>query len=91
MPKYLVERELPGFTEQQLRHAASRANATTAEMSREGTPIRYLRSTYLPAEQKCFCLFEAASPELVRKANERAQLPVQRITEALAVSAEDLG
>lgn len=56
MPKYLVERSLPNITTDQLAAAAVRAKHTTAKMSQEGTPIRYLRSTFVPGEDKCFCL-----------------------------------
>ena len=90
MPKYLVERRLPGLTEQQLKAAAMRAKVSTSQMTQEGTPVRYLRSMYIPGEEKCFCLFEAASADVVKQANERAQLPMQHIFEAVHVSSEDL-
>ncbi len=91
MPKYLVERHLPGFTADQIAIAAGRAKSTTADMTREGTPVRYLRSTFIPGEDKCFCLFEGPSAETVRQANVRAELPMERITEALHIASEDLG
>ena len=90
MPKYLVERHLPGFKADQLPAAAASAKKASEEMTQEGTPVRYLRSTFVPGEDKCFCLFEGPSQEAVQKANERAQLPFERITEALHVASEDL-
>lgn len=90
MPKYIVERHLPNFTPDQLEAAAARAKQATAEMTKEGTPIRYHRSFFIPGEDKCFCLFEGPSAESVRQANERAELPFERIVEALHVAAEDL-
>lgn len=90
MQKYLVERTLPGFDDSKLLAAARQARITAGQMSREGTPVRYLRSTFLPGEEKCFCLFEAASSELVRQANTRAGLPFDRIMEAVHVTAEDV-
>ncbi len=90
MAKYLVERHLPGVKPDELAAAAARAKATTAEMTAEGTPIRYLRSTYVPGEEKCYCLFEGPTAEAVRQANERAEIPLERITEALHIAAEDL-
>ena len=91
MPKYIVERHLPGITEDQLAAAATRAKSTTAKMTEQGVPVRYHRSTFLPGEDKCFCLFEAASEEAVRSANEKADLPFDRIVEAKHISAEELG
>lgn len=90
MPTYLVERYLPGVSADEVLAAAGRAKETTALMAEEGDTVRYLRSTFLPTEESCFCLFEGASEDLVRTANERAQIPFDRIVEALHVSSEDL-
>jgi uncharacterized protein DUF4242 len=87
----MVERHLPGITNEQLTAAAKSAKSTTAEMSSEGTPVRYLRSTFVPREEKCFCLFEGESEEAVREANERAQIPYERIHEAEFVTSDELG
>jgi len=88
--KYYVERYLPGITSDQLVAAAGRAKTTTAEMSREGTPIRYLRSTFIPKEEKCFCLFEGPSEAAVKQANERAKIPFDRVVEVQHIASEDL-
>jgi len=90
MSKYLVERYLPKFTQDQLVAAATRAKITTAEMSKEGTPIRYLRSFFMPGEDKCFCLFEGENADSVLEANRRAELPVQKISEALSITTEEI-
>ena len=90
MPKYYVERHLPGITPDQLTAAAGRAKSTTAQMRQEGTPVRYLRSTFIPGEDKCFCLFEGPSADVVKQANERAEIPFERIVEALHIASEDL-
>lgn len=90
MPRYMVERHLPGFTNEQLPAAAGAAKSTTTQMTDEGTPVRYLRSTFVPAEEKCFCLFEGPSAEAVKEANERAGLPYERIHEAEFITADEL-
>lgn len=90
MAKFLVERYLPGFTSEQLAAAAGAAKKTTQEMDKEGVPVRYLRSTFVPGEEKCFCLFEGPSADVVRQANERAGLPFERIVDALHISSEEL-
>ena len=91
MPKYMVERSLPNISTDQLAAAAVRAKTTTAKMSLEGTPVRYLRTTFVPGEDKCFCLFEGPSLEAVQQANEDAEIPFDRIIEALHIAAEDVG
>ncbi|MCH8296897.1 MAG: DUF4242 domain-containing protein [Chloroflexi bacterium] len=90
MPQYVVERHLPNFTGEQVAAAAKRAKETTSEMTREGTPVRYLRSIFIPGEDKCYCLFEGESADLVRLANQRAELPVESISEALSITTEEI-
>ena len=90
MPRYMVERSLPGFEASQLPGAASAAKTATEGMSDEGKPVRYLRSTFVPSEEKCFCLFEGPSVEVVREAQERAGLPFEHIHEAAFITAEEL-
>jgi hypothetical protein len=83
MAVYMVERELPGITPEQLAHAQDAAISTSREFTSGGKPVRYLRSTFLPEDSRCFCLFEAPTRQLVRDVNEAAKLPVTRIVEAL--------
>lgn len=90
MPRYMVERHLPGFTSSQLAAAAASARKTTAEMTKEGVPVRYLRSTFVPSENRCFCLFDGPSVEAVKQANERAGLPHERIIEVVHIASEDV-
>ena len=90
MARYLVERHLPKFTTDQLVSAARRAKSVTAQMTLEGTPVRYLRSFFIPGDEKCFCLFDGPSAKIVQEANERAELPFERIVEAFHVAAEEV-
>ena len=78
------------MTPDQLAAAAGSAKRTTATMTQEGTPVQYLRSTFIPGEEKCFCLFEGPSAAVVRTANDRAHLPYERIVAALHVASDDL-
>lgn len=85
MPVYMVERDLPGITMEQLAAAQKRAIQMGKELTAEGRQVRYIRSMFVPGEAKCMCLFEAANPQNVREANVRAEIPFTRI-----VAAEDL-
>jgi len=85
MSVYLVERDLPGVTMEQLAAAQKKAIQVGIELTAQGKEVRYIRSTFVPGENKCMCLFEAPNPENVREANERAEIPFTRI-----VRAEDL-
>ena len=66
------------------------ADPSLAPISEQSPPVQYLRSTFIPGEEKCFCLFEGPSAEVVRTANDRAQLPYERIVEAQHIAADDL-
>jgi hypothetical protein len=90
MSTYVAERYLPGITPEQLLDAARRAKLTTAQMTAEGTPVSYLRSTFLTGDQTCYCLFEGPSPQAVAQANDKAGIPYERIVPAVHMAAEDL-
>ncbi len=83
MPVYMVERDLPGVKMEQLAAAQKRAIEAGKELTAQGKEVRYIRSTFVPGQNKCMCLFEAPNPENVREANERAQIPFTRIVEAM--------
>ena len=89
MPEFVVERDIPGFTADDLREAARRARTTAREMTDEGTPLRYHRSIFMPDEAKCFCFFDGPSAEDVRQLNERAELPVTRVHDAVEIELQD--
>jgi hypothetical protein len=83
MAVYMVERDLPGIQVEQLAEAQKRAIKAGKELTAQGKRVRYIRSTFVPGENKCMCLFEAPNAENVREANERAEIPFTRIVEAL--------
>ncbi len=83
MAVYMVERDLTGITMPQLAGAQEAAIATSRRFTADGTPVRYIRSTFVPGEARCMCLFDASSADDVKKVNEEAKLPFSRIVEAL--------
>ncbi len=82
MPVYMVERDLPGVTMEQLASAQKRAIQVGKELTAKGIEVRYIRSTFVPGESKCMCLFEAPNPENVCEANVKAEIPFTRIVPA---------
>lgn len=82
MSIYLVDRNLLGITMDQLAEAQRAAINTSERFSSEGKQVRYIRSTFVPGEAHCMCLFEAANPDVVREVNEAAAIPFSRISEA---------
>jgi len=83
MTVYMVERNLKGIAMDDLAGAQKLAIATAQDMTREGTPVRYIRSTFAPEDGRCMCLFEAGSAGDVQRLNDRAKLPYSQVVEAL--------
>ena len=83
MPVYMVERDLPGIQMDQLAAAQKAAIETSDRFTADGKPVRYIRTTFVPGEAHCMCLFEAGNPELVEEVNRAAQIPFTRVIEAL--------
>lgn len=82
MAVYMVDRHLPGVTKEQLAAAQRAAIETGKKFTAQGKKVRYIRSTFVPGEARCMCLFEAENRELVKQVNEEAQIPFNRIIEA---------
>jgi hypothetical protein len=89
MAVYMVERDLPGITLEQLGSAQKAAIDTSKRLTEDGRPVRYIRSTYVPGEARCMCLFEAPNAQRVREVNEEAQIPFTRIVEALDLTPKE--
>ncbi|MBN9078104.1 MAG: hypothetical protein BGN87_13035 [Rhizobiales bacterium 65-79] len=83
MPVYMVERNLKGISMEDLGGAQKAAIGKAREMTAAGAGVRYLRSTFAPQDGRCMCLFEAASDKDVRRLNDEAGLPYDRVVEAL--------
>ena len=83
MTVYMVERSLKGIPMSELAKAQQGAIATSKQFTADGTPVRYIRSTFVPATGACMCLFEAGGADAVKRVNEQANIPFYRITEAL--------
>ena len=83
MPVYMVDRDLPGVSMEALAQAQRKAIDTAAELREQGREVRYIRSTFVPGESHCMCLFEAPSASEVAELNDRAGIPYTRVTEAL--------
>jgi hypothetical protein len=83
MQVYMVERSLKGIPMDALAAAQKRAIETSQKMSKEGTQVRYIRSTFVPDDGTCMCLFAAERSEDVKRVNELANIPFERIVPAL--------
>jgi len=76
---FLVEHDLRGLSPWQLASVHRALDEAVRRENRRGRRIRYVQRIYAPDEQRCLCLFEAASPDVVRSVNDIAQFPLARV------------
>jgi hypothetical protein len=86
---FLVERYWPDVDVARVRALLPRLDAAAEAMTREGTPVTHVASILMPVDQVLFSLVAAGDIALVRQLNERADLPADRIAEAVMVPAFD--
>ena len=80
MPRYLVERSLPERLALLGPDQGAQARLTFIENNTlDG--VTWVHSYVAPDRKKSFCIYDAATPEAVRRAAQRNGLPVDRITE----------
>lgn len=83
MPRYIIERSVPGLTRQELDEAGRRSNAVLAQLP----GVVWIRSYVSDTEGKIYCEYDAPNPEAIREHARRAGLPADKIIEvALEVS-----
>jgi hypothetical protein len=86
VPEFVVELYISRTDAGMVGHGADRARRAAEELSRQGTPVRYLRSIHIPEDETCFLLYQAASADAVRTAAGRAGLPFDHVAEVVAES-----
>jgi hypothetical protein len=86
MVEFLVELYVSRGDGGSVESSAAKARLAAEELTREGTPVRYLHSIFVPEDETCFFLYQAVSADAVREAARRAALPFERVSEAVAES-----
>jgi Nickel responsive protein SCO4226-like len=84
MAEYLLELYVARSDDAGAERRGEQARRAAEELTREGTPVRYLRSIFVPEDETCFYLYEAATADAVREAARRAQLACERVIEAIS-------
>jgi len=72
---------------EQLIAAQHAAIEMSQRFTAKGKSARYIRTTLVPSESRCLTLFEAPNAKVVQEVNEAAQIPFDRIIEALELTA----
>lgn len=79
--EFLVEVYVSRADAAAVERSAERARLAAEALIQEGIPVRYLRSIFVPEDETCFFLYEAASVEGVHVAARRAALSFERVAE----------
>ena len=77
MPRYIIERSVPGLTPDALSSAARRSIQVLEDMP----DVKWIRSYVSDAEGKIYCEYDAPSIEAILEHARRAGLPVDRVSE----------
>jgi hypothetical protein len=84
MAEFLLELYVSRTEPEVVEAGAERARREAERLSGEGTPVRFVRTIFVPEDETCFYLYEAGSVDAVREAARRAELRFDRIAEAVA-------
>jgi hypothetical protein len=76
MPRYLIERSVPGLSREMLNDAGRRSMAALSTMPE----VRWIRSYVSDSDGKIYCEYDAPSVDAVYEHARRAGLPVDRVT-----------
>jgi hypothetical protein len=89
VPGFLAELYVARADLESIGLGAERILATAEQMTLEGTPVRCVRSIFVPEDETCLLLYEGASLEAVQAAGRRANLPFERVTAVARAAAEE--
>ena len=83
MPKYVIERDLPGAGSMSRAQLQAASKTSCAALEQMGPDIQWVHS-YVTAD-KLYCIYIAPSEAMIREHAERAGLPANRISEVRAI------
>ena len=81
MNEFLVELYVSCTEPNGVERGAERADHAAVELTAAGTPVRFVPSIFVPADETCLFLFEAESIDAVRETGRRAALPFEHVAE----------
>jgi hypothetical protein len=81
--EFLIELYIAGNDTETVEASTDRARRAAEELTHEGRRVRFVRSIFVPGDETCFYLYEAATAADVREAARRASLPVEDVVEAI--------
>lgn len=80
MPRYIVEREFPDGLQIPVDETGARACLAVVESNLEDQ-VTWIHSYVSADKRKAFCVYDAPSPEAIRRTASRNKLSVDHVTE----------
>jgi hypothetical protein len=80
MPRYLVERTFPDGLDIPMNSEGASVCLTVVGNNLQDS-VTWVHSYVTSDKKKTFCIYDAPSPDAIRKAAQRNSLPVDRITQ----------
>jgi hypothetical protein len=83
MPKYLIERDIPGIQQMTSRDLQAISLKSRNILEALGPQIQWLQSYVM--NNKLFCVYVAPNPEMIKEHASRGKFPVSHINEVKAI------
>jgi len=84
MAEFLVEVYVASTDHGAVSRGGEEARRAAEAVTRDGTPVRYLSSIFVPCDETCFFFFEAGSLDAVRETAHRAGLAFDNVAEMVS-------
>ena len=83
MPKYVIEREIPGAGQLTKEQLSGIANKSCDVLKQLGTNIQWVHS-YVTGD-KVYCVYIAPNEDLIQEHAQRGEFPANRISEVTSI------
>ncbi|HEY2201384.1 MAG TPA: hypothetical protein VGH56_05825 [Solirubrobacteraceae bacterium] len=83
MHEFVAEHYISATDADGAQRGASIARLAAEQLTREGTPVEFVRSIFIPRDETCIYIYRAGSLEAVQAALARTPLRFERVSEAV--------
>jgi hypothetical protein len=88
MPEFAAEQYISGTDTAAAERRADVARRAAEQLTREGTPVEFVRWIFIPQDETCIQMYRAGSIDVVRLVAARASLRFEHISEAVTETGE---
>jgi hypothetical protein len=81
--EFVAELYVSGTDAVAAERGATAARLAAEQLTREGTPVEFVRSIFIPEDETCMYIYNAHSIDSVRAALARIPLRFERVSEAV--------